>query len=442
MPKASYHFPPGFLWGTATSAHQVEGSNTNNNWSAWESEPGRIKNEHKAGLACNWWGGRWREDLDRAAETGQNAHRLSVEWSRIQPKPDVWDEDSLEFYRQMLRGMLERKLTPMVTLHHFSDPLWLSERGGWENDETPVIFQRFVKKVVSGLKEYTSLWVTINEPNVYMLCGYIDGVFPPGKKDMNSAYQVLRNMVRGHAAAYHAVHELQPFAQVGTAINYQSILPARSWLPLDRWIARFIRRNMFYSFMDALVDGRFRLLSKKETIAEAANTFDFFGLNYYTRTLVNFKLNAYKNLFYKLSFPPGAEISETNHMANVPAGFFEALQWANSYHKPIIVTENGVEDKSDRLRPSYLFEHVHQLWRAVNFNWPVKGYFHWSLVDNFEWERGWTQRFGLWGLDVDTQARIRRKSVDAYAAICNENGITTEMVQTYAPQVFDRMFPS
>lgn len=442
MPKASYHFPQGFLWGTATAAHQVEGSNTNNNWSAWEKEPGRIQLGHQAGMACDWWGGRWREDLDRAVESGQNAHRLSVEWSRIQPKPDVWDEDAMEFYRQMLRGMLERKLTPMVTLHHFSDPSWLTERGGWENEDTPIIFQAFVKKVVNALKEYASLWVTINEPNVYMLCGYIDGVFPPGKKDLNSAYLVMRNMVRGHAAAYHALHELQPQAQVGTALHYQSIHPARQWLPFDRWLANFIRKNMFYSFPDALVDGKFRFLNKKESIPAAANTLDYFGLNYYTRTLVNFQLTAYKNLFYRLSFPPGAEVSETNHMANAPDGFFEALHWAKSYQQPVIVTENGIEDKSDKLRPSYLFEHIHQIWRAVNFNWPVKGYFHWTLVDNFEWERGWTQRFGLWGLDVDTQARIRRDSVDAYAAICNENGITSDMVQTYAPQAFERLFPS
>lgn len=442
MPKASYHFPAGFLWGTATSSHQVEGSNTNNNWYLWENEPGRILHGHRAGLACNWWGGRWKEDLDRAAETGQNAHRFSVEWSRIQPRPDVWDEDALEHYRQMLRGMHERKLTPMVTLHHFTDPIWLAERGGWENDETPALFEAFVKKVVNALKEYTDLWITINEPNVYMLCAYIEGVFPPGKKDFKSAYQVMRNLVRGHAAAYHAIHQLQPQARVGAAIHYQSILPARPWLPADRWLARFARQNMFYAFPDALVDGRLRLLTKKEMIPQAANTYDFFGLNYYTQTLIHFTIPFKKNEFYRLSFPQGAEVSETNHMANVPDGFFEALRWAKSYRKEIIVTENGIEDQSDRLRPGYLFEHIHQMWRAVNFNWPIRGYFHWSLVDNFEWERGWTQRFGLWGLDVDTQIRIRRPSVDAYAAICEENGITSEMVETYAPQVFNRLFPS
>lgn len=442
MPKASYHFPVGFLWGTATAAHQVEGSNTNNNWSAWENEPGRIVHGDKAGLACDWWGGRWKEDLDRAAETGQNAHRLSVEWSRIQPKPDVWCEEALEFYRQILRGMLARKLTPLVTLHHFTDPLWLTERGGWENDETPLLFGKFVGKVVEALKEYNFRWIPINEPNVYMLSGYLEGAFPPGKQDFSSAYMVMRNLVRGHAAAYRTIHQIQPQAQVGTAINYQSILPFHPWLPFDRLFARFIRGNMFYSFPNALVDGRLRFLFKKETISDAARSFDFFGLNYYTRTLVKFKPLKYKHLFYELAFPEGAKVSENGFLANVPEGFFEGLRWAKSYKMPVIVTENGIEDGEDDLRPEYTVEHIHQLWRAVNFNWPVQGYFHWSLVDNFEWERGWTQRFGLWGLDLDTQARIRRPSVDIYEAICKENGITSDMVQEKTPGVFDRLFPA
>ena len=134
MAQATFHFPRGFLWGTATAAHQVEGNNTNNNWWAWEQQAGHILQGHKSGLACDWWGGRWREDLDRAAEGGQNAHRLSIEWSRVQPAPNRWDEDALDRYRQMLRGLRESGHDAMVTLHHFTDPLWLEEQGGWENE--------------------------------------------------------------------------------------------------------------------------------------------------------------------------------------------------------------------------------------------------------------------------------------------------------------------
>src|SRR3972149_1557644 len=181
MAHATFHFPRNFIWGTATSSHQVEGNNTNNNWWAWEQEPGRIIQGHKSGPACDWWGGRWREDFARAAETGQNAHRFSIEWSRIQPTPDRWDEEALDRYREMLRGLIERNMTPMVTLHHFTDPLWLEEKGGWESPEVATYFGKFVRKTVEALQEYCTLWCTINEPNVFATFGYASKEFPPGR---------------------------------------------------------------------------------------------------------------------------------------------------------------------------------------------------------------------------------------------------------------------
>lgn len=441
MASASFHFPAGFLWGSATAAHQVEGGNTNNNWYAWEEEPGRIIHGHRSGLACDWWGGRWKEDMDRAAEGGQNAHRLSVEWSRIQPTPEAWDEDALEHYRQIVRGMVERGLKPMVTLHHFTDPLWLMEQGGWENDQTPVLFERFTRRVVHALKEYVNLWVTINEPNCYFYFGYMAGSFPPGKKDTRAAGRVLVNLVRGHAAAYRAIHEIQREARVGFALNYRSFKAAKTWSPLDKAQARLRHAMWNNSFTNALVDGRVRYLGVNTRVREAAGTQDYLGVNYYSRDLVAFDLLKPGDFFARSFYPPQAELSTTGFLANVPDGMYEALKWARGYGLPIIVTENGVEDADDTLRPQYLIEHLHKTWRAVNFNWPIEGYFYWSQVDNFEWERGWTQRFGLWGLDVATQARIRRPSVDLYAEICRENGITADMVQRYAPQIYNRLFP-
>lgn len=440
--QATFHFPKNFLWGTATAAHQVEGSNSNNNWSVWEAEPGRIRQGHKAGLASDWWGGRWKEDADRAAETGQNAHRMSVEWSRIQPLPDVWDEEALDYYRQMLRGLLQRGLTPMVTLHHFTDPIWLAEMGGWENEQTPALFERFAAKTVEALKEYCRLWVTINEPNVYAVMGYLFGVFPPGKTDMKTCYQVLANMVRGHAAAYRTIHSLQSDASVGIALNYQSIKPAHPWLPIDRWLARFIHTNYNLSFPRTLQTGKCSLAGLTAVLPEARSTQDFLGLNYYTCATAAVNLFKKQDLYIQFGHPKGCEISDTGHMANVPNGFFEGLKFANSFGIPVHITENGIEDADDDLRPRYLLQHLHQIWRAVNFNMPVKSYFHWSLVDNFEWERGWTQRFGLWGLDIETQARTRRSSVNIYEAVCRENGIASDMVQKYAPEIFEKLYPS
>jgi beta-glucosidase len=441
MPQGTYHFPKGFLWGTATAAHQVEGNNHNNNWSEWEKQPGRIVEGQTAEIACDWWAGRWKEDLKRAHDTGQNAHRLSIEWSRIQPTPDTWDDKALDQYVEILRWLVNHKMTPLVTLHHFTDPLWLVEKGGWENPETPKLFATFVRKVIPVLKGYVNLWITINEPNVYIVSGWLDGVFPPGKNNMAHAAKVAENMVRGHALAYHAIHGLQPDAQVGVAVNYRSLKPARSWFLLDR-IPCSIQNQIFNNaFHTALSTGKLDLVLKKVSIPEAAGTQDYIGVNYYSRDMVKFDLRKPGEMFGSRFYPKEAPLSATGFIADVPEGMFDALKWAHGFNLPIIITENGVEDNKDTLRPRYIIEHLHQIWRAANFNWRIKGYFHWSLVDNFEWERGWTQRFGLWGLDVETQKRIRRPSVDLYEEICKENGFSSEMVERFAPEILEALFP-
>jgi len=439
MPQGTYHFPKGFLWGTATSSHQVEGSNTNNNWWKWEQEG---HTHGISGLASDWWGGRWREDFDRASETGQNAHRLSVEWSRIQPTPDTWDEDSLERYRLMLRGLHERGLTPMVTLHHFTDPLWLTS--GWESDDVVKLFEKYVRKVVDAFKEYVSLWITINEPNVYALEGYVRGTFPPGKKDLKLSMRVLGNMIKAHAAAYRVIHELQPEARVGYALHYRPMVPKKSWSPLDRIMRNFRYYGVNMGFPTAISSGVMRSPIGNQNIPEAKGTQDYLGLNNYTTDTVWFDITKPGELFTNSGFPKDADMSDTNFIANIPSSIFNSIKWATRTYPnlPIIITENGVEDLDDHLRPRYLAQHIHQVWRAVNFNWPVKGYFHWSLVDNFEWERGWTQRFGLWGLDIESQKRIKRPSVDLYAEICKKNGISSQMVEKYCPEVFGMLFPS
>jgi beta-glucosidase len=441
MSTTTYHFPRGFLWGTATAAHQVEGNNTNNNWWAWEQEPGHILQGHKSGLACDWWGGRWREDLDRAAEGYQNAHRFSIEWSRIQPAPDRWDEEAFDRYIEMLRGMKERGLMPLLTLHHFSDPLWFSEKGGWENEDCAFDFGKYVQKVVETLKDYVSYWVTINEPNVFALSGYVLGLFPPGKKSIRTGVKVMANLVRAHAAAYHAIHTLQPTARVGIALNYRSLQPSSMKSPFDRWAANR-QFNIFNDlFPQALVTGKINTLFGRSSIPSAKGTQDYFGLNYYTRDMVSFNLLKPGDLFAQRSFRPDAKLSTTGFLAHEPEGLFEGLKWARQFNVPILITENGVEDADDSLRPTYLAEHLRQVWRAVNFNYPVKGYFHWSQVDNFEWERGWTQRFGLWELDPETQARRKRPSADFYAEICRENGLSSDMLGKYAPESLTQLFP-
>lgn len=441
MIQATYNFPRGFLWGSTTAAHQVEGNNFNNNWWEWEARPGKIINGDKSGLACDWWNGRWREDFDRAVEGKQNAHRLSIEWSRVQPTPDRWDENAIDRYRDLLRGLYERSITPLVTLHHFTDPLWVTERGGWENPEISTWFSAYVKKTVEALREYTSTWVTINEPNVLVGLGYASDIFPPGNASLTSAGRAVVNLLRAHAKAYHTIHSIQPQARVGMAVQIRQMDARTGWSPFDRLATWMINKSFNQLFPQALATGNLYYPFFKRKLPEVKGTQDFFGLNYYTRDLINFSMLQAGQLFARRTFPKDAELSDTGFIANDPPGIFQALRWAKSFHLPIIITENGIENSDDQLRRRYILQHLHQVWRAVNFNWGIKGYFYWTLVDNFEWDRGWTQRYGLWELDVPTQVRRKRPSADMYAEICKTNGISSEVVAQYAPEVFEKLFP-
>jgi beta-glucosidase len=440
--RATHSFPAGFLWGTATASHQVEGDNHGNDFWAWEMEPGRIAEGHRSGAACDWWGGRWREDFDRAAETGQNAHRLSVEWSRIEPSPGQIDAEALSAYREILHGARQRGLRPMVTLHHFTNPRWLQEQGGWTLPEVPALFERYVEATVAALGDLVDDWITINEPNVYAYAAYTVGAFPPGEKNLSRALDVIAQLVRAHARAYAVIHRRWPGARVGIAHHYRGIHPAHRWNLLERASAGLRHRIFNEAVPRAAVDGWLRLPGRNQRIRQAAGTQDFFGLNYYTAEIVQMDLGRPLELFGRSAYPKRADLSPSGFIANTPGGFWRALVWARRFRLPILITENGIEDDSDSVRPRYLAGHVRQLWRAANFNWQVEGYYHWTLVDNFEWERGWTQRFGLWSLDPQTQERRRRPSADFYQDICRRNALTSEAVARYAPEAFDDLFPS
>jgi beta-glucosidase len=277
---------------------------------------------------------------------------------------------------------------------------------------------------------------------VYAVQGYTTGEFPPGVKSLKRTLAVFAGLVRGHAAAYHAIHRIQPTGRAGIALNYRSMIPARKWMPLDSFLAKQQAYLFNQAIPDALVSGVLRTPLGNVKIPEAQKTQDYFGLNYYSRELVALDLTRPGDLFTHRYYRKGAQLSTTGFIANEPEGMMEGLKWARRFGIPILITENGIEDSADAIRPTYLAEHIHQVWRAVNFNYPIKGYFHWSLTDNFEWERGWTQRFGLWELDEVTQTRRKRASADFYGEICRENGLTAEMVARYAPALFERMFPN
>ncbi|MBN2303374.1 MAG: glycoside hydrolase family 1 protein [Anaerolineae bacterium] len=442
MVDFTMQFPPGFLWGAATAAHQVEGGNTNNQWHAWE-EAGRVYRQQRAGTACDWWGGRYAEDFDHAAAMRHNAHRFSIEWSRIEPEPGTFDESALDHYVQVLDALRQRHMEPLVTLHHFTNPLWLQERGGWANPDVVQYFEEFVRFVVDALGDRVTMWCTINEPMVYATQSHLFGHFPPGGQSLGQAFRVAENMLRGHAAAYHAIKELHPAAQVGFAKHQISLTTRRPALlhgPARNLIGGVFNR----AWVEALMTGTLRFPLRKIDVPQARDTLDWIGLNYYYRFLVGFHPRYPRRLFLQQTQPPDG-IQGPDSVGEIwPEGLFEHIRWlCERTSKPLYVTENGVPDPDDALRPLHLVRSLRSVWQAINFNYPVKGYFHWTLADNFEWSEGYAPRFrfGLYACDPETQQRTKRRSADLYGEVCAANALTSDIARRYLPHDFEQLFP-
>ncbi len=437
MIDAKMIFPSDFRWGTATASYQVEGNNTNSDWWLWEQDAAQNPNGHRTNLACNWWQDA-ESDLDRAVDLGTNAHRMSLEWSRIEPEPSVFDEDAIARYRQLLQGMHNRGIEPMVTLHHFSNPIWLSEKGDFHSDIVVDYFRRYVAKVVSTLGDLIPKWIPINEPMVYVFLRNLSQEFPtPQQPGWVGAMRTLRNMLHCHAAAYHVIKEALPGAEVGVAKNMTVLQPKRPHNLFDKRWARWISWLYNDMWMDCVANGRLHPILGRGKINHLANSLDFVGINYYTRFYVKFPpLNG----ILETEWGPGAVVSDGNYGEVYPAGLFQMIKRVLPYQKPIYITENGVPDRADLLRPSFIITHLREIWRAISFNFPVMGYYHWSLIDNFEWDRGWTQRFGLIELDVVTQKRTLRKSGRLYGEICRSGCVSSDMAARYAPMLMNTLF--
>lgn len=439
MADATMVFPNDFLWGTATSSHQVEGHNANNDWWQWEQVEGHILDGGDSRVACDWWENA-EADFDRAKEMGTNAHRLSLEWSRIEPEPGAFDPEALERYRVMLQGLHDREIEPMVTLHHFTNPLWLVEKGDFSTDLVVDYFRRYAAKVAAELGDLIPKWVTINEPMVYVLARYLQNDFPaPEARGWLEGRRAIGNLLRCHAAAYHAIKENYPQTLVGVAKHFRPIKPRVNGNRLDAWWARRVARLFNESWMESLVSGRLRWPVGRGTIKNLAGTFDFVGINFYSRAHVRFPPRAGR--LYEEQGSGGVLIAGDQPTGSHPGDLFEIVRSNLRHDKPIYITESGLPDASDEHRPAYIITHLRELWRAVSLNYPVMGYYHWSLIDNFEWERGWSQRFGLIAMDPETQERRWRPSGRLYGEICHTNSISSDMARRYAPQLSESLFP-
>ncbi|PYX84471.1 MAG: hypothetical protein DMG68_20715, partial [Acidobacteria bacterium] len=254
QPASFLAFPAGFLWGISTSGYQVEGGDQDSQWVAWERD-GKIRSGDRSGLACDWWGNA-EADFDIAKKIGLNALRLSVEWSRLEPRPGEWSLAALHRYREILQALLDRGMQPIVCLHHFTHPAWFEAGGGFLNQHAPAQFEQFVKRAVEGLSDLCRHWVTFNEPNVYTAFGYVLGEFPPGHRGRAlAALQATQMMARAHARAYRRIHELQADAEVGWAQHYAVLEAARAHSRMDRLWANTLDRVFNQIFFRAIEDG-------------------------------------------------------------------------------------------------------------------------------------------------------------------------------------------
>jgi beta-glucosidase len=424
LKKEPWRFGRDFLWGSATSAHQVEGDCDNNNWFRFESavdEDGnpRIYKGQKAGKACDHWN-RYKEDIRLMKELSLNSYRFSVEWSKIEPKRGEFGEAALDHYEKVVDELLANGIEPMVTLHHFTDPLWFEEQGAFLKDDSPEVFTRFVEHVVRRLGKKVKLWCTINEPSAYSFTGYYVGQFPPAEKDLQKAAAVQKNLLRAHTAAYMRIKEIQPDAQVGLVINIIIYEPPNRWNLLDVIFSRLMSRNMNDSHFVYLVDGRYKYsmpgMVNISYDSGIRDTFDFIGLNYYMR--FHFKLSPFGRR--KLDIVQKAPLEKLTDMdwEIYPEGLYRALKLVARYtSKPIYITENGIADNSDTKRAEFIEDHLLAVNKALGEGVDIKGYYYWSLLDNFEWAWGFERRFGLYHVDFTTQKRKLREGSRRYPEI-------------------------
>lgn len=406
------HFPDGFLWGAATAAHQVEGNNSDNDW--WECEQdGRLP--HRSGAACEHYD-RYGADFDLARSLGHNAHRLSLEWSRIEPRPGAWQQPAIDHYREVIAAARARGLEPIVTLHHFSNPAWFTAAGGWTRHDAPALFARYVERVAAALGNSVRYWLTLNEPTVYLKRVCVNGDWPPCRRHtLAECWRVLRNMARAHRAAYALLHAGAPDCQV-------SFAHSAPWVePCDR--SRWRDRLAAYARDFVLNRLFFRLLGRRPELV-----LDFIALNYYTRQVVTTHGTPLRKLF-------GDECRDQHHHG--AARRFNSLGWEISpdslravllrfsrYGRPLLVTENGIATHDESERSEYLRTHLQALARSLHQGIDVRGYLYWTLYDNFEWREGFQAQFGLCSNDLATQQRTPRPAALLYADICRRNAIT------------------
>lgn len=387
------------MWGAATSSHQIEGGN-DNDWTRWENQ-GKIKNKEKSGKAANSWN-LYKRDFDLLEKLNLNAYRFSIEWSRIEPEQGKFDQKAIDKYKAMIKDLKSRGITPIVTLHHFTNPKWLN---AWTDKYNVNKFKAYVEKVVEEFGDDVKYWVTINEPGIFVSLGYQKDIWPPGFKNRRDALRALRNIHQAHRAAYISIHQIYKENEwnkpmVSMAFNMQYFEP----------VGNSILNKIATKMSDYFVN--------RYSYNKVKSYLDYIGLNYYFSHKVNIrKLKSITELD-----EGGFKKSDLGWDMN-PDGLYGVLLSLKKKKLPVIITENGLADARDINREWFIKEHLKAVARAMHEGVNVKGYMHWSLIDNFEWADGFGPRFGLAEVDYKKFKRTPRKSSSTYAKIAKTNSL-------------------
>lgn len=391
----------GMRIGTASAATQIEGGTPEHTWTDWYRR-GRIEDGSNPARACDHYH-RWHEDDALMHELGFQIARIGVEWARIEPEEGVFDAEAIAHYVREVETLNQYGIKPLVTLHHFTNPMWFENKGAFEKAENIPSFLRFVETMVEAFGTRVTEYITINEPNVYATNGYFLGSWPPGERSLRMTVHVMAVLAAAHIQAYGRIHTLQRAmgakqTRVSFANHLRVFVPENPKNPLHRFYAWLTARFFQGSLSKAMMLGRFTFPIRNLTRAPKGIYCDFIAVNYYTRSTVS---------GLKDGVRAGVPVNDLGWEI-YPQGIVECAREQYALCPlPIYITENGTCDRDDSFRCRYLYEHLKALCES---DLPVERYYHWCFTDNFEWQAGESARFGVVRVDYATQTRTIKKS--------------------------------
>jgi beta-glucosidase len=418
-----------FLWGAATSSHQIEGFNYESDWFKWEKE-GKTEDRIGSGFTSSHFIS-YKKDILIAASLGLNSYRFSIEWSKVEPSEGFFDDTSFHWYVELIKICEDEGLMPMITLHHFTSPFWFIKSGGFLNPTSHIKFLNFLSQVLVRIGSNIPLWCTFNEPLVYVLGGCLGGFMPPGFFSPKSAATISYQIFKCHILSYRYIHmnikkrtgpwKNRPL-EVGIAHNMIDFVPYSRINLMDNVMVLLIDRYYNKSWLDAINGKRqhFGLLgflpySKSLIRYNYKCTTDFIGINYYTKAYIKFLKKENKQtinterLKFSLLFSKKGDVSSDLGWAIHPKGLYRVIKKAAKYRKPLYITENGISDKSENLGAVFLRDHIMEIAKSIKNGVNIKGYYYWSLIDNYEWTKGFWPRFGLLKINYDSFERQPKK---------------------------------